>query len=66
MSRKDESAKARKLRNHSASQLKDRPVTFETCSGPLTVQTREDGAKITVVILHPDGLTVIQPPAKAK
>lgn len=54
----------RKQRNHSANQLKERPVTIETCSGPLTIQTREDGSKITVVILHPDGLTVIQPPKK--
>ena len=61
--RKD--AKPRKPRNHSANQLLTRPVTVETCSGPITIATVEEGAKIKVTLLIPDGLPVFQPPPKA-
>ena len=53
-----------KRRGHSARQLIDRPVTFETCSGPITVAVEEHGRKLEVVIKHPEGLAVQQPPAE--
>lgn len=51
----------RKRRRHSAQQLLNRPVTLDTCSGPVTIQTREDGAKIEVLIFHPGEVPVSQP-----
>lgn len=60
MSKAAKDAKERRTRRHTPRQLHRRPVTFDTCAGPLTITAEPDGKQFVVRIEHPPETAVVQ------
>lgn len=64
MGKHKEASKPR-TRHHRLKQLAARPVTFETCTGPVTIDAQLDGKQLVVRMVHPSDMPVQQPPSAA-